>query len=700
MAEALPSYRLHQPVHYTEGGDLSGGSSNNWISEGAGSAEERVWISHSFYSAAGYAADKLDYSNRGQAVKFHYDLSQSVYARKRQFMLGAYAYVKSKSLTSVGSLPSNGKAVAALCGTNDCSRKPLKRSYNSFAESDVPFAQLSEGAYHKVSMQYLYPQLGISSSGLYNDTDYQFDAEVVLCGAAGENPPYLDVAAEDVEPYAANVSPQGIFADRTEDISLRWTFAYDSLRYAEFEGVDSQTAIAGAVYGELKQQAAMVRWTEDDVNFHEISVGAENCAYIPAGSVTADKFRWQVKLQSDDGVWGAYSQWFEVPTDNDSLSTATALSPKNISIDGDSANVFVWAHQNASGSRPTAAELQYSLDGESWQSFHTYEGRNCQCEVPAGSLPSGSLFWRVRTYNASGVAGAWSTAVSLTVITKPMLPQLLEIGSNPLPLLRWSSEDQYSAQIDIDGVVQRVYGSAQSLRWENILEAGEHRVRLRSQNRFALWSDWCESSVITVNSPFCEPLLTAESKENRVLLRWDCESVSALIYRDGKLIKTLHNARSFLDDGTVAAAEYRVRLLNEEGSYADSNALMAAPILEAAALGSGDSWLSFRGRYEEPAAHTCRAQQKSQLHWLSGRTQPLSTALGCWEISHEFAFSLRPDELPLLEKLKVLSGSVLVYKDARGDLAKGVLREVKSVHRGTHIDLSFTLTEAEQEGIC
>ena len=52
MAEALPSYRLHQPVHYTEGGDLSGGSSNNWISEGAGSAEERVWISHSFYSEA------------------------------------------------------------------------------------------------------------------------------------------------------------------------------------------------------------------------------------------------------------------------------------------------------------------------------------------------------------------------------------------------------------------------------------------------------------------------------------------------------------------------------------------------------------------------------------------------------------------------------------------------------------------------
>ena len=125
-----------------------------------------------------------------------------------------------------------------------------------------------------------------------------------------------------------------------------------------------------------------------------------------------------------------------------------------------------------------------------------------------------------------------------------------------------------------------------------------------------------------------------------------------------------------------------------------------AVLLSAAALGSGDSWLSFRGRYEEPAAHTCRAQQKSQLHWLSGRAQPLSTALGCWEISHEFAFSLRPDELPLLEKLKALSGSVLVYKDARGDLAKGVLREVKSVHRGTHVDLSFTLTEAEQEGTC
>ena len=164
--EALPSYRLHQPVLRTEGGDLSGGSANDWISEDAGNAEERVWISYGFHSAAGYASDKLDYSNRGQAVKFHYDLSQNVYARKRQFVLGAYAYVKSKSLTSEGSLPSSGKAVAALCGTNDCSRKPLKRNYSSFAASDIPFAQLSEGAYHPVPRQFLYPQMGITSGGL------------------------------------------------------------------------------------------------------------------------------------------------------------------------------------------------------------------------------------------------------------------------------------------------------------------------------------------------------------------------------------------------------------------------------------------------------------------------------------------------------------------------------------------------------
>ena len=678
--EALPSYRLHQPVLRTEGGDLSGGSANDWISEDAGNAEERVWISYGFHSAAGYASDKLDYSNRGQAVKFHYDLSQNVYARKRQFVLGAYAFVKSKSLTSEGSLPSSGKAVAALCGTNDCSRKPLKRNYSSFAASDIPFAQLSEGAYHPVPQQFLYPQMGITSGGLYNDVDYRFDAEVLLCGAAGENPPYLDVAAEDVEPYAENASPQNLFADRTEDISLRWTFAYDSLRYAEFEGVDSQTALAGAVYGQLKQQAAIVRWTEDDVNFHEIAVGEENSAVIPAGSVTADSFRWQVKLQSDDGVWGEYSQWFEVRTDNDTLSTATAISPKNISIDGDSANVFVWEHQNASGSKPTAAELQYSLDGDSWQSFHTYEGRDCQCEIPAGVLPSGSLFWRVRTSNASGVAGTWSSPVSLTVISKPAVPQLLYIGSNPLPLLRWSSEDQYSMQIDIDGVIQRVYGSAQSIRWGTVLEAGEHRVRLRSQNRFALWSDWWESTVLTVNSPFCQPLLTAESKENRVLLRWDCDSPQALIYRGGKLIAKLEQARTYIDDGSVAAEEYFVRLLDGEGNYADSNTVTAAPILEAAALGKGEHWLSFRGRWEQPASHVCKAQR--------------------WEISHEFAFSLSSEERPLLEELKALAGTSLIYKDSRGDFARGRLREVNSVHLGTHIELSFTLCEAEQEGLC
>ena len=456
IQEAIPALRLRLPVSITEGGDLGGGSANSWVDED-GSAEARTYIHYAFNTASGYATRKEDYSSEGQAIRFAYDLSKSVYARKRQFALGAYAYVQSKSLSYSGDLPTN--VLAYLCGTNDCSPKVLPRSLSSttLAASSIWFDELTANSYHPVSRQYLYPQLGLSGASLYKDTDYTFDAEVIFCGPAGDNPPYLDVAAEDVVPYAVDAVPNGTFADRTADITLSWNMGYDEERYANFEGIDSQVSLCGKVYGTLSQQAAKVRWTEDGgVTVHEIEVGAENSVVIPAGSISADSFQWQVLLCTDDGVWGTDTEtWYSVPTDNDTISTALALRPKNISIDGDGTNTFHWEHVIDSGTLPTGADLQYSADGgESWLTFLEYRGRDCFCDVPAGTLPAGTLLWRVRTYHASFVAGAWSDGVSITVICAPEAPTLLSVGTTPLPEIRWLAEDQQAAEVEIDGAVQ------------------------------------------------------------------------------------------------------------------------------------------------------------------------------------------------------------------------------------------------------
>lgn len=703
IQEAIPALRLRLPVSVTEGGDLGGSSANSWVDE-EGSAEARSYIHYAFNTASGYATRKEDYSSEGQAIRFAYDLSKSVYARKRQFALGAYAYVQSKSLSYSGELPTN--VMAYLCGTNDCSPKVLPRSLSStaLAASSIWFDELTEDSYHPVSRQYLYPQPGLSGASLYKDTDYTFDAEVVFCGPAGSHPPYLDVAAEDVVPYAADAAPNGIFADRTADITLSWTLAYDKERYASFEGIDSQTSICGTVYGTLSQQAAKVRWTQDGgVTIHEIDVGVESTAVIPAGSITADSFQWQVLLCTDDGVWSTDTEtWYSVPTDNDAISTAVALRPKNISIDGDGANTFYWEHVIDSGTLPTGADLQYSTDGgETWLTFQEYRGRESSCQVPASSLPAGSLLWRVRTYNASSVAGQWSDAVSLTVICAPAAPTLLSVGSTPLPEIRWLAEDQQAAEVEIDGVVQRVYGSQQSLIWQTVLDSGEHSLRIRTQNRFALWSKWVKTTVETINIPVADVTLHGEITGNTVHLRWTEPFSTVLLYRDEELLATLTDGETFYEDeSSLGHCVYRLRGISKEGYYSDSNAVTLTLSVSQAVIGREGQWLTLKGRYEALPTHSIALRQLLTVRRYVGKTLPLLLATGQWEKQHDFAFSLRPEQQAELKLLQSWSGSSVIYKDSRGDCVCGTLEQVQSVHRGLYIDISFRISEsAEQEGV-
>ena len=697
MSEAIPQLRLQLYADHTEGGDLGGGSANTWTNEEGGQVEERSYIRYDFTTREGYTERMDDYSIEGQAIRFSYDLSQSPYAAKRQFVLGHYAYLISKSYEFTGTLPS-GSADCYLTGSNRYGRKKLQRSYDAsaLAQSDVPFASLSEGAYHAVSRQYLYPQPAISGSGLYSERSYSAAAELLFSGVKGAYPPYLDVAAEPVVPYVTAAAPVDTFADKTEDIVLRWAMAYDSVRYADFEGVDSQTSIPGVVYGTLSQKSALVRWTEDGESIHELTVGAEGQALIPAGKISGDSFRWQVQLCSSDDVWSEASPWYEVRCDNDTLSTATALQPQKIIIDGTADNLFQWQHENESSSRPTGADLQYSLDGEEWNDLLHVDSRDCEATVPADSLPAGLLYWRVRTYNASGAAGQWSAPVQVTVLAAPAAPQLLFVGTSPLPELRWSSAEQRVAEISMDGKVCRLYQGEQSLRWSHLLESGSQTLSIRVQNEYGLWSSRTEQKVEIQNYPQENFLLSAQSLEHKVRLTWNRSFPRVQLLRDGVVFAEVSDeSLSYEDWQTAAAASYQLRGITEEGYYTLSNEIMAAPLIATAAVGNEQGWITLHGRYAALPEHQSRVEQLCHLRRFSPWQLPLSQSSGQWSRVHSFVFSLRKEEGDSLKQLQALSGQRVVYKDARGDWAEGILGEVQSVHRGLYRDLSFTITEAE-----
>jgi len=700
MSESLPSLRYQVFADQTEGGDLGGGSANTWVALDGGAEEERAYIVYDFVTSEGYTQRKDDFSTEGQAIKFSCDLSQSVYAHKRQFVLGAYAYVIGKSMTFDGVLPS-GEVDCYLAGDNDLCRKKFLRNLNSDAltGSDIAFDALTEGVYHRVAQQYLYPQPGMTGSSFYAEEAYKAMAEIRFSGVKGAYPPYLDVVAEDVEVSVGNAHPVDTFADRTEDITLSWSMVYDRIRYAKFDGVDSQLSIAGIVHQPLSQKSARVRWTVDGASVQEAELGAESSFVIPAGEITADSFRWQVEVCSNDGVWSQPSEWFSVRCDNDTLSTAVALSPKKTMVDGTADNLFLWEHRNESGSRPTGAQLQVSTNGSEWQDLISFDGRDCQGIVPANSLPAGQIYWRVRTLNASGVAGAWSDAVQITVRSAPEAPKIVSVGRTALPEISWLSTEQLAAEVEVDGKYKRIYGKESSLKWDTVVEEGQHRVRVRVQNQYALWSPWAEQTVQIVNYPQANFLLSGRVEGNSVRLTWNRTYPWVQLLRDGVCVTEVKDgALELADHGSVGRCVYRLRGISEEGYYSDSNQLEIVLHVEGAVLGKGGAWIPLKGRYEAIPTHTCSVEQRLSYRRFAAQNLPLVQRSEHWDKVHQFRFSFRSDEKEELAKLQALSGEKVIYKDGRGELVEGILGQILSVHRGLYIDLSFSITEALESG--
>lgn len=698
MAEALPSLRYRVYAYDSEGGFLG------TLQEGDGvpdipDTEKITFIKYNFITSSGYKTRKDDYSKDGWALKFNYDLSKTEYANKRQFILGNYAYILSKSFTYSGKLPSGGM-VALLTYTNRIERKKIWWSMNSYdySDTDLLFSRMQTQAYNRITIGYFYPMIGIECDGFYTDNQYTAEAQVIFSGPNGAYPPYLDVVAEDVIPSVTDAYPNGNFVDKNDDIRLSWKLTFDDVRYAYFEGYEDYTT--GSVYGEITQKSALVRWTEDGgKTIHEIPLNSEEQYLIPAGSVTADNFQWQVKLCTNDGVWSENDDvWYTATTNDVSISSAVAVSPRWIVIENTDENTFVWEHIIDSGSKPTGADLQWSADGESgWTTFMEYRGRDCQCVVPPDSLPSGVIFWRVRTYNASGVSGTWSDGIQVTVHGAPPMPEIIFIGETPLPEIRWGAEGQYVAEIDIDGMRQRVYGSAKTYQWPDILEEGSHHLKLRVQNLYGLWSKWAETSFQTSNQSRTAFLLSGESVDFGVNLMWAETFPQVQVFRDGKRIAKLENQEDFSDWSSVKEAQYRLRGIDENGYYTDSNVVSLAPKLPCAAVGRQGEWIRMKGRFNESPELNRSTQQAVHYQFYAGRSQPVAYPSGRVERNCRFSYSLFPNEKDKLLRLEELSGSHVIYKDRRGNLVEGTLGAVSASEHYYGWDISFEIQEAQED---
>lgn len=319
----------------------------------------------------------------------------------------------------------------------------------------------------------------------------------------------------------------------------------------------------------LRQTSAVFRWRSGTSGtIHTINVsGNSQSVTVPANTFAGTtSIQWQVAVTANSGVVTT-SKWVTLST-ADATPTAAPLSPVDTVIDGSKDVLFQWQHSISTGTAQSKADLQKSTDGSTWTTLATVTGAAKQWTCPAGTLTSSIKYWRVRTYNADGVASEWSDAAQIVVIAAPTAPSIQIKSTGPRPSISWQTSEQEAYQVELDGKLSggTHYGTGKTWTSPAYLADGSHTVRVRVQNQYGMWSDWGAAALPVTNTPGASISLTVQAS-SVADLNWQTSGSYDfyLVYRNGKPIAKLTQTQ-YTDELSSGSTTYQVR-----GCYADSS---------------------------------------------------------------------------------------------------------------------------------
>lgn len=377
----------------------------------------------------------------------------------------------------------------------------------------------------------------------------------VELATTGTDRPYLTTSVDDSFVCGLNVeslSPSDGAIIKTEQNVFGWLASDPELCLAE-----------------LKQASAIFRWRSGTSGtIHTINVsGSAQSVTVPANTFAGTtSIQWQVAVTANSGVVTT-SDWVTLST-ADATPTAAPLSPVDTVIDGSKDVLFQWQHSIATGTAQSKADLQKSTDGSTWTTLATVTGAARQWTCPAGTLTSSIKYWRVRTYNADGIAGEWSDAAQIVVIAAPTAPSIQIKSTGPRPSISWQTSEQEAYQVELDGKLSggTHYGTEKTWTSPAYLSDGSHTVRVRVQNQYGMWSDWGAAALPVTNTPGASITLTVQAS-SVADLSWQTSGSYDfyLVYRNGKPIAKLTQTQ-YIDELSSGSTTYQVR-----GCYADSS---------------------------------------------------------------------------------------------------------------------------------
>lgn len=423
-------------------------------------------------------------------------------------------------------------------------------------------------------------------------------------------------------------------------------------------------------------RSATLYWRQAGAStWNSVAAAAGSSAVIlPAETMSAGSVEWYVTATDDQGTT-ASSDVYTINT-QDGLHTATPITPDGSLENGDAAIRFVWSDSSDTGAAPGGADLAYSDDdGTTWTTFAQPRTSATQYDAPGDTLPSGAVSWRVRSINAEGTAGEWSSPLSFLCFASPDAP-IVTADGKPLLTVTWQSAEQQAYEITVDGVKHGPYfGTSKSWQAPDYLADGSHSVSIRVQNEYGLWSDPGEITVTVVNQPGA-PITLSGLFNRDAELRWATENNTGnyLIYRDD--VRIGHAGSTFFTDRTCLGYHaWKVFAVLPDGYYTASNIVngeLSTGCPTIAAL-NGGGWIDLKLSSSSDRSMMWNHNQSVTMRQFAGREYPDVEVAPYRSTSVSFDVAWTYSEADLAAAFANLVGRPVILKTSCEGVLVGIL---------------------------
>lgn len=191
--------------------------------------------------------------------------------------------------------------------------------------------------------------------------------------------------------------------------------------------------------------------TDNGVNWSDIvaltTAGATQYVhdFINAPQSSTSKIRIRAYDGSSYGPWDESNGVFSI-VHNTAPNAPTNLTPITTK---DRAGIirFAWTHNDPENDAQSKFDLDYRVQGSPTWINVTQNTINQYYDLPAGTLPRGTIEWRVRTYDQADLSGPYSDIKTFLAGDKPAKPTTLSpvdgsTVSVSMPTVQWSSVGQ------------------------------------------------------------------------------------------------------------------------------------------------------------------------------------------------------------------------------------------------------------------